>query len=740
MRISKSVIFALTLITSVLPSLFTHAQPKADRRDEQKQDEQSLRLGTTEIVLDVVVRDKKGRSVKDLDASDFEVYEDGVRQRVESFRLVLREPAAAGGVKSREDTTARPSPPRGRSEGLSLVALVFDRLSPNARALAHKAATSYANERMGADDFTGVFAIDLSLRTIQPFTDNAQLVKQAIDRAASLSTSTFTSNAEQVRRLSERSASLGDQAATGAGAAASAGGARDGAGAAAAGSAAGQAAAEQMFAEMNTRMLETFETLERDQQGYATTNALLAVVNSLRNLPGRKTVIFFSEGLSLPPAVQSHFRSVISAANRANVTIYPIDAAGLRVESPNAESTREINALGQRRSRQSASGRDDTSGPMMRHLERNEDILRLNPHGGLGQLANETGGFLISETNDLGAGLRRIDEDMRAHYLLTYSPKNRDYDGHFRQISVKLSRPNLDVQARKGYFAINTVGTLPVLDYEASALAASSRSRDVNSSGLQVLGLNFPELDRPGLVPVLAEVPGAFFTFAADKEKRTYNTDFSIVALIRNESQQVVKKLSQHYVLSGPMEQLEAAKKQQILFYREADLAPGRYTIEAVAYDAPSGKASVRSSSVEVPSADTNKLRLSSIAVLKRAERLTAAEQKTNNPFHYGEVLIYPNTGESLRKSSTKQLTFFFTVYTAKGETYAPKLVIEVLQDGRTVGQTSADLPGPDAAGRIQYASELPLEKFQPGAYELKITVRDGHTSVWRSGQFTLAP
>jgi hypothetical protein len=230
---------------------------------------------------------------------------------------------------------------------------------------------------------------------------------------------------------------------------------------------------------------------------------------------------------------------------------------------------------------------------------------------------------------------------------------------------------------------------------------------------------------------VLAEVPGALFTFAADKEKRTYNTDFSIVALIRNESQQVVKKLSQHYVLSGPMEQLEAARKQQILFYRETDLAPGRYTIEAVAYDAPSGKAIVRSSSVEVPS---------SIAVLKRAERLTAAEQKTNNPFHYGEVLIYPNTGESLRKSSTKQLTFFFTVYTAKGETYAPKLVIEVLQDGRTVGQTSADLPGPDAAGRIQYASELPLEKFQPGAYELKITVRDGHTSVWRSGQFTLAP
>ena len=53
-----------------------------------------------------------------------------------------------------------------------------------------------------------------------------------------------------------------------------------------------------------------------------------------------------------------------------------------------------------------------------RGMERNEDVLRLNPESGLGQLANETGGFLVRDTNDARAGFRRIAEDMRFHYLL----------------------------------------------------------------------------------------------------------------------------------------------------------------------------------------------------------------------------------------------------------------------------------------------------------------------------------
>ena len=78
--------------------------------------------------------------------------------------------------------------------------------------------------------------------------------------------------------------------------------------------------------------------MERDQQGYATTNGLFAIIGTLGRIPGRKSLVLFSEGIAIPPAVQRLFLGVIDAANRANVSIYTMDAAGLRAESEQAET------------------------------------------------------------------------------------------------------------------------------------------------------------------------------------------------------------------------------------------------------------------------------------------------------------------------------------------------------------------------------------------------------------------
>src|SRR5215831_4639901 len=84
MKVLLRIVLALSLISPAVGQA-QKAAPEQERK---------VRLGTTEVMLDVVVRDKKGRPVKDLSASDFEVYEDGVKQQIESFRLVLREGAA----------------------------------------------------------------------------------------------------------------------------------------------------------------------------------------------------------------------------------------------------------------------------------------------------------------------------------------------------------------------------------------------------------------------------------------------------------------------------------------------------------------------------------------------------------------------------------------------------------------------------------------------------------------------
>ncbi|MGH9834855.1 MAG: VWA domain-containing protein [Blastocatellia bacterium] len=733
MKSCLNFLLAVSMLVSAYQPLISQTITQSRPQDPVK-----IRIGTAEVALDVVVRDKRGRPVRDLAATDFEIYEDGVRQEIESFRLVSRETGAKNNTE-RGKESATTTAARDNTATRGVVALVFDRLSPEARGLARRTATAYAEEGLMANDFTGVFAIDLSVHTLQTYTDNAQLVKQAIEQATGKSISTFVSSTDRVRTLSGRSAALERQGETAQSAASSAGASQDSAGAAASGAAGGQAIVDQAMVQMEMRMLETFEALERNQQGYATINSLLSLINSMRNLPGRKTVIFFSEGLSLPPAVVEQFNSVIHAANRANVSVYAVDAAGLRIDSPTLEASREINAAAERRMNQVHRSRDDGSGPLMKALERNEDLLRLNPHTGLGQLADQTGGFLISNTNDLTTGLRRIDEDMRVHYLLTYTPKNREYDGRFRQLSLKLSRPNLDVQTRKGYYAVDNSLTTPLLSYEAPALAALSAARNANPFALRLGALSFPEPARLGLTPVLAEVPASAFTFSSDKEKKTYSSDFTILVLVRDESKQVVEKLSQRYLLNGPIDQLAAARKGEILFYREAELPPGRYTVEAVAYDAPSGKASVSVTNLEASAGDETKLRMSSLVLLKRADRLTAEEQKKEHPLHFGEVVVYPNLGEPVRKVA-KQMAFFFTAWPARGSTEKLKLTLEVLQNGRSLGQIPAELPAADEKGRVKYASALPLDGFQPGGYELRATVKDGQNSVTRSTRFNVEP
>jgi hypothetical protein len=478
---------------------------------------------------------------------------------------------------------------------------------------------------------------------------------------------------------------------------------------------------------MQTQMLDQYERLERDQEGFATINSLLAVIGPMQNLPGRKTIIFFSEGLKIPPAVMTKFPAVVNAANRANVSIYAVDAAGLRAESNTIEAARELNSLASARMAQQARGNDrGSTGPYMRSLERNEDLLRFDPRSGLGMLSDQTGGFLIHDTNDLTGGLRRIDDDMNAYYFLTYIPQNKEYDGRFRRISVKVTRPNVEIQSRQGYYAVEATGGLPMLDYEVPAIAAA---RNWKNSGTQNIlhssALSYPSPGQNGLTLILAEAQLASFKFSPSSDNKTYNTDFSIVALVRDESEQIVQKLSQHYALNGPIQNLESAKKGDVLFYREAQLRPGKYHVQLISHDAATGAVNVSTTPIEIYSSDESKPRLSSVAVLKRAERLSSAEQQRDQPLRFGELLVYPNLGEQIDRNTTKQIAYFFTAWLGKGVTKPMQMTLEILQNNKSLGTTSGDLPPADERGQIKYAGSFAIDKFQPGKYELRITVNN---------------
>ncbi len=757
-----SLVLALTLALGTAPT--GAAAPAQENRPAASQTpaaEQAVPVFGVEssvVLLDVVVRDKKGRLVKDLKESDFQVFEDGQKQAISSFRVFDRSPEYAAQAEAERPSSSAATAPSGAagqaatpatpaaapaaagaaeaaSSGSTptpaVIAFLFDRLSTEGRDNAHKAALAYTTRGHVDGDVVGVFALDLALHTIQPFTKDLGSIRGAFDRVALHAQTPYAADVrEQARGIQADSERLE----------AAIGGITQGtAGNTSPAVAAANLAVQLEFNQLQQGMLQSFDRLERDQQGFSATNGLMAMVTGLKALPGRKTIVFFSEGLSISSNVEAQFRSVIATANRANVTVYAIDAGGLRTHSDTTEARDElVNRANRRLAQESRGYLDGSDGALTRGQERAEDMLRLNPKSGLGQLAEGTGGFLVADTNDPSKGFQRIQEEMRFYYLLAYSPSNPAFDGSFRTISVKLDRPGLEVHSRNGYLAVRPDTSVPVRTFEAPALAQFERHPAPSDFPLTATALSFPESKRPGRVPVLVEMPGSAIGFAPDKTGKLYQADFSIVVRLRDSQGREVDRLSRDYPLTVPADRLEAARRGDVLFFQETDLRPGRYTLEAAAFDTVSKKASVRTSTVDVPAVSEGQLRLSSLVLLQRVDKLSPAEQSKDNPLYYGETILYPNMGAPFHKSQSPNLGFFFTAY---GSPSAPprQAIVELLKGGAVTAKLPLSLPAVDTHGRIQNAAALPLGSLAPGDYVLRVTVASGEQTASRQTPFVVA-
>jgi VWFA-related protein len=716
---------ALLAILALAGSTGEAQQPPPQRA------ERTLNEGVTAVLVDVVVRDKRGQPVRDLTQADFQVLEDGVAQPIGSFTAVFpgsaaisQSPPTLPATATGRSTDASPSlvgtsPPV--NSGPAVTAFVFDRLTPEARSLAVEAAQAYLGTKEEVPNYIGIFGIDMALTPYAPFTRNTYVLRKALAAMAGRASSSFNSPEQRQQRADA------DQRARNAGQTAASAGAAAGPGASAA---MGTSPGDMLLAQMESRMLQDFDVMERDQQGYSTTNGLFAIISRLRDLPGRKSMVLFSEGLAIPPAVQRLFLGVIDAANRANVSIYTMDAAGLRGESSQASIRDLVNEAGSRGINTAYSGAGGDA-PLTQALEKNEDVLRQDPHAGLGTLAAQTGGLLFENTNNLRQGFDRIESDLHNYYLVGYTPLNETYDGRFRTIDVKVKRPGVTVAARKGYFAVRNTGGMPIKPWEAPALGALDQQPVPNAFPVRAGALLFPERVRPGLVPVLVDLKTAPLTFNTSDDGKTYSSDFAVIVRFLDQQNQVVRKVSQHYEINGPVNALERARQGEVLFYREPELAAGLYTMEMVVYDAPSGKSSVRLSTVEVPRTDIDALRMSSLVLVKRAEKVPEEDRRTDNPLLMKDVILYPNLGDPVSKGA-KEVGFYFAAYLA-ADGATPQFVIELLQDGKSVAQLPIPLAPVDRMGRIQQAGRLPIEQLRPGTYELRAIVKQGNAQVSRS-------
>ncbi len=331
---------------------------------------------TSAVVVDVVARDKRG-PVMDLTQADFEVFEDGKPQQIATFER--RAPDALLTRVGGESAIGA----GGREAAMPpvVVALAWDRLTPEGRVLAHKAAQSFVTSRQ-ANELVGVFIVDQALRTVEGYTTDETKLNAAVERVAG--TATTLTSPERNAMLESRVANprvpvtAGAEFAGGAGSSVGPG-VTPGQGADTA--ALGANMAEAATRAALDRMDRSYRDLQSNVEGQASMNALLALVDSLGALPGRKTVVYFCEGLTVAPAVEAKFRSIIATANRKNVSVYALDAAGLRAHSEQAKTAREISAL----SASTVAGLERSDNQKWTEdLEINEQMLKRDPSASLG--------------------------------------------------------------------------------------------------------------------------------------------------------------------------------------------------------------------------------------------------------------------------------------------------------------------------------------------------------------------
>jgi VWFA-related protein len=397
----------------------------------------TFQAGVEQVVVDIVVTDRKGKPVAGLTPGDLIVSEDGVSQSIVSFEAVelpeepeATPPAALRAAPPRVSTNATAGAQRSRA-----FVVVFDNLNmtPFRARDAKGAVASFLGRGVRAGDYVTLISTGdatwWTARMNEGRDELVEIVKRLEGRHQPDMSSERMSDWEAMRihlqrdpsviaRVLRRYEMYGVQHAT------------------------REFDLNQTFYDSIENPYVTAKATEIYFQSNARINATLEILeralNGLASAKGRKSVILVSEGFIDDTNLQ-RFKRVHEASRRANAAVYFLNARGL--EGVPSAFTAQF-------------------GPPLD----NQDIgfalaESFEAVGGSENIAANTGGFTVKNTNDLDAGIQRIADETRVFYLLGYVPTNTARDGGFRQIEVGLREGRgRKVRARKGYYAPSDAG------------------------------------------------------------------------------------------------------------------------------------------------------------------------------------------------------------------------------------------------------------------------------------------
>ena len=659
----------------------------------------TIRSRTELVVVNVTARDRSGNIVKDLKADDFTILEENKQQQIASFDIettdavALPEAAQVQLLKTvpaqtGSSATSATTPEAFRNHRLIVLFFDLSSMEPDEIDRAAQAGLKFVDKQMAPADLVSVVSLGNTLQVNQDFTSDHALLTHALQA--------FTA------------------------------GSSEGFDAGSTGTTEGLSDTGSAFTADDTEF-NIFNTDRRLQ-------ALRSVAESLSKVDQKKSLIYFSGGIDRTGIEnQSQLRAAINASVKANLAIYAADIRGLQAIVPGGEA-------------QSASMRGSTvySG----RATVNAFDSNATSQETLVSLSGDTGGRAFLDSNDFGKVFTQVQQDTASYYVLGYHSSNLVRDGRFRRITVKINRPGLKIEYRKGYYAPANFQHSTRDDRERQLTEELAFELPNTDLPVYLAAGYFRLSDNRFYVPISLLVPGSEIPFTRNSEQDKATLD--VIGEVMDENKRPAGQLRDTVKLAVSTSQKVRSKNVQ--YNNGFTLTPGKYHIKFVLRENQTGRLGSFETDLTIPEFKSVPVKMSSVVLASQLQPATS-KRKGDNPLVRDGSELIPSVTRVF--SSGQHLYLYFEVYDpakpaasdskaapgAKSASIRLLTSVSFLQGNAKTYETplveanEVNTPNRHAAA---FQLDVPLSQLKPGFYTCQVNVVDDAAGRFAFPRLTL--
>jgi VWFA-related protein len=675
----------------------------------------TLRAQSEVVRIDVEVTNGAGKPIRGLKADQFQITDNGKPVQISTFSYSDIEKVDTAGPETNAAPVVisvdNPGPNIKPAQDVTdqirdrrLLVLFFDLTSMETDDIlrAHDAAQKFLKQQMSPADLVAVVTFGSRISVLANFTNDRTVLNKAIARlipgaASNLASPEYAAAQE------------------------------------------GEYDVQQDTGDAYTPDQTEFNVFNTDQKLIA----IEGLSNTLAGIPGRKALVEFTGGITQTGEEnRAELRSATDAANRADVSIYSIDARGMFATPPGGDATTAP-----------STGTSMFSGASVFH----QTDQREDSRDTLATLSTDTGGRAFFDLGDLSDAFPKIQEENGGYYLVGYNlPADAKRDGSWHAVRVKVNASGAHIRYRNGYYAPRDFQHLQQEDRDQQLQMALRSDNPEVDLPVAVETAMFRLSDQQVYVPISAKLSSSALDWAQKHDRREASFDFAaeVLAVPSGASVAAVRDTITVHLDEQRFQQVNSSN---LVYQGGVILSPGNYRLKFVAREDESGKIGTFEQSLRVPSRPAERMTLSSVLlssqlvpVEKSAEVQTKGEgiraKITTTPLEMNGQKLVPSVTRFFTQQQTLYVFFqaYFPEKSEKDQAFDANTLragLVFFRNGVQVNATPLLAPTgiDEKTHTASFRISLPLAKLPTGRYTVQAVAIAAGTQQAAFGRSYLA-